>query len=128
MGMQQNGDSTDRTARVLTGAVTGVSSLAILAGAVSLPAIASPVLVVVFLILIGTSLTGFCPLPTAGVRYLHRLDPIGLILTTVVIFGTDCMRLCSRFSAKRTVVLYAPFDLPVVHHTYRSHDILDNRC
>jgi hypothetical protein len=87
MGMQQNGDSTDRTARVLTGAVTGVSSLAILAGAVSLPAIASPVLVVVFLILIGTSLTGFCPLSTAGGRYLHRLDPIGLILTTVVIFG-----------------------------------------
>jgi hypothetical protein len=62
--MQQNVGSTDGIARILIGAVAGPPSLAILAGAVSLPAITSPVLGVVSLILIGTSLTGFCPLYT----------------------------------------------------------------
>jgi hypothetical protein len=60
--MQQNVGSTDGTVRVLIGAVAGLLSLAILAGAVSLPTVASPVLGVVSLILVGTGLTGTCPL------------------------------------------------------------------
>lgn len=62
--MEQNVGSMDGTVRVLIGAVAGLLSVAILASAVSLPAIASPVLGVVSLIMIGTSLTGFCPLYT----------------------------------------------------------------
>lgn len=64
MSMQQNVGSTDGTTRVLVGAVAGLLSLATLAGAVSVPAITSPVLGVMSLILIGTSLVGSCPLYT----------------------------------------------------------------
>ncbi len=60
--MQQNVGSTDGTARMVVGAVAGLLSLATLAGAVPVPAIASPVLGVVSLVLIGTSLMGTCPL------------------------------------------------------------------
>lgn len=62
--MKQNVGSTDRTARTLLGAATGLLSLAVLAGAVSLPVIASPALGLVSLVLIGTVLTGACPLYT----------------------------------------------------------------
>jgi hypothetical protein len=47
---------------MVVGAVAGLLSLATLAGAVPVPAIASPVLGVVSLVLIGTSLMGTCPL------------------------------------------------------------------
>jgi hypothetical protein len=64
MSMKQNVGSTDGTVRMLIGAVAGLLSLAILASAVSLPTTASPALGVVSLILMGTSLTGSCPLYT----------------------------------------------------------------
>ena len=60
--MEQNVGSTDGTARMVVGAVAGLLSLATLAGGVPVPAIASPVLGVVSLVLIGTSLMGTCPL------------------------------------------------------------------
>jgi hypothetical protein len=60
--MQQNVGSADGTARMVVGAVAGLLSIATLAGAVSLPAVASPVLGVTSLVLIGTSLMGSCPL------------------------------------------------------------------
>jgi hypothetical protein len=62
--MERNVGSIDRTTRVLLGAVAGLLSLSILMSAVPLPVIASPVLGVVSLIMIGTSLTGSCPLYT----------------------------------------------------------------
>jgi hypothetical protein len=62
MKMKQNVGSLDRKARMLLGAVAGVVSLAILANAVSLPEIASPVLGLVAIIMIGTSVTGNCPI------------------------------------------------------------------
>jgi hypothetical protein len=49
---------------MLVGAVAGLLSLGILASAVPLPAIASPVLGVVSILMIGTSLTGSCPVYT----------------------------------------------------------------
>nr|WP_299331133.1 DUF2892 domain-containing protein [Haloplanus sp.] len=62
--MKRNVGSTDGTVRILIGAAAGLLSLAILAGVVPFPAIASPALGVVSLVMIGTSLTGFCPLYT----------------------------------------------------------------
>ena len=59
--MEQNVGSTDGTVRMLLGAVTGLLSLGTLAGAVPLPTIASPVLGVVSIIMIATSLSGSCP-------------------------------------------------------------------
>jgi hypothetical protein len=64
MKMERNVGSTDGTARMLIGAVAGLLSLATLANVVSLPAIASPALGIVSIAMIGTSLTGFCPLYT----------------------------------------------------------------
>jgi hypothetical protein len=64
MSMQQNVGSPDGTVRILAGAVAGLLSVAILASAVSLPAVAAPVLGVLSLVLIGTSLTGSCPVYT----------------------------------------------------------------
>ena len=60
--MKQNVGSTDRTFRTLIGALAGAASLATLAGAVPLPAIISPVLGVVAIMMLGTALTGTCGL------------------------------------------------------------------
>ena len=49
---------------MLLGAVAGLLSLATLASAIPLPAIASPVLGLVAIIMLGTSLTGSCPVYT----------------------------------------------------------------
>jgi hypothetical protein len=60
--MDKNVGSVDRKARTLVGAVAGLLSLAILAEAVSLPEIASPVLGVVAIMMLGTAATGTCGL------------------------------------------------------------------
>ncbi|WP_299331339.1 YgaP family membrane protein [Haloplanus sp.] len=60
--MAQNVGATDGTIRVGLGAIAGLVSLAILAGSLSLPALASPVLGLVAVILLGTGVTGVCPL------------------------------------------------------------------
>lgn len=62
--MEENVGSTDGTIRILFGAMVGLLSLGILASAVPFPAVASPVLGVASIIMIGTSLTGFCPVYT----------------------------------------------------------------
>jgi hypothetical protein len=64
MSMKQNVSSTDGSVRILLGAVAGVVSLAVLASLISSPTILSPVLGVASLILIGTGLTGSCPVYT----------------------------------------------------------------
>ncbi|WP_181693062.1 DUF2892 domain-containing protein [Natronomonas sp. LN261] len=60
--MNKNVGSTDRLIRTLVGAISGLVSLAILAGVVSLPTIVSPVLGVVAVMMLGTALTGTCAL------------------------------------------------------------------
>jgi tetrahydromethanopterin S-methyltransferase subunit C len=60
--MAQNVGATDGTIRIGLGAIAGLVSLAILAGSLSLPALASPVLGLVAVILLGTGVTGVCPL------------------------------------------------------------------
>jgi tetrahydromethanopterin S-methyltransferase subunit C len=60
--MAQNVGATDGTIRIGLGAIAGLVSLAILAGPLSLPALASPVLGLVAVILLGTGVTGVCPL------------------------------------------------------------------
>lgn len=60
--MANNVGSMDRKLRTVVGAVVGLLSLAILANAVSLPVVASPVLGVVALVMLGTAATGTCGL------------------------------------------------------------------
>lgn len=60
--MANNVGSMDRKLRTAIGAVAGAVSLAILANAVSLPEIASPVLGVVAIMMLGTAATGTCGL------------------------------------------------------------------
>jgi len=60
--MAQNVGATDGRVRIAVGAIAGIISLAVLAGALPLPSLASPVLGLGAVILIGTGLTGFCPL------------------------------------------------------------------
>ena len=60
--MDTNVGSMDRKLRTLVGAVAGLVSLAILANALSLPEVASPVLGVVALVMLGTAATGTCGL------------------------------------------------------------------
>lgn len=60
--MERNVGSTDQIARILFGALAGIVSLAILASAVSLPTVLSPVLGIAALILLGTGFSGFCGL------------------------------------------------------------------
>ncbi|WP_254274604.1 YgaP family membrane protein [Haloarcula marina] len=60
--MDRNVGSTDKTARILLGALAGLVSLSILASAVSLPAILAPVLGLASVILLGTGFSGFCGL------------------------------------------------------------------
>ena len=62
--MERNVGSTDKTVRVLGGAIAGLVSLAILANAVSLPAILAPVLGLASVILLATGVMGFCGLYT----------------------------------------------------------------
>jgi len=62
--MENNVGSMDSTIRILLGAVAGLLSLGILMSVIPLPAIVSPVLGVVSIMMIGTSLTGFCPVYT----------------------------------------------------------------
>lgn len=63
--MDKNVGSMDRKVRTALGALLGVVSLGILAGAVPLPSIASPVLGVVALVMLGTAATGTCGLYVA---------------------------------------------------------------
>jgi hypothetical protein len=59
--MSQNVGSTDQKLRTAAGAVTGTTSIAILAGAVSAPAALSPVLGLVAVIMLATAAVGTCP-------------------------------------------------------------------
>ena len=63
--MEQNVGETDRIVRTLVGAGAGIASLAILAGAVSAPAILSPILGVLAIIALGTAATSTCGLYAA---------------------------------------------------------------
>ncbi|MGQ3328114.1 MULTISPECIES: YgaP family membrane protein [Halorubrum] len=60
--MDQNVGPTDKRVRTALGAVVGIASLATLAGAVPLPALAAPVLGVASLLMLGTAATGTCAL------------------------------------------------------------------
>ena len=62
MGMAQNVGATDGSVRIALGAIAGIVSLAVLANALPLPALAAPVLGLGAVILLGTAVTGFCPL------------------------------------------------------------------
>jgi hypothetical protein len=59
--MNTNVGVTDKSVRTIVGAIAGVLSLAILAGQLSAPALASPVLGVVALMMLGTAATRSCP-------------------------------------------------------------------
>ena len=58
--MNQNVGSADKLVRTAIGAVFGAASLATLAGAVPLPALAAPVLGVASLLMLGTAASGTC--------------------------------------------------------------------
>jgi ammonia channel protein AmtB len=60
--METNVGSTDKTVRILVGAVAGIVSLATLAGAISLPSVASLVLGIVAVLMLGTAFTSKCAL------------------------------------------------------------------
>jgi len=60
--MTRNVGVTDGRVRIGLGAIAGLVSLAVLAGALGLPPVASPVLGLGAVILLGTGVTGFCPL------------------------------------------------------------------
>ncbi len=60
--MEQNVGKTDRLLRTLIGAGAGATSLAILAGVVSAPAILSPLLGVLAIMALGTAATSTCGL------------------------------------------------------------------
>lgn len=60
--MEQNVGSLDKNVRIAIGAVAGIVSLAILGGQADLPEIASPVLGIVAVMMLGTALTGTCGL------------------------------------------------------------------
>ncbi|GAB7008999.1 YgaP family membrane protein [Halorubrum trueperi] len=60
--MDQNVGITDKRVRTALGAVSGIVSLASLAGVVPLPGIASLALGIAALIMLGTAATGFCGL------------------------------------------------------------------
>jgi hypothetical protein len=60
--MEQNVGEADSIVRVLLGAVLGIASLAILAGAIEVTTILSPVLGVAALVLLVTGTTSTCGL------------------------------------------------------------------
>ena len=59
--MEVNVGATDKSVRTLISAIARVLFLAILAGQLAAPALASPVLGVVALIMLGTAATRSCP-------------------------------------------------------------------
>ncbi len=59
--MEVNVGATDKSVRTIIGAVAGGLSLAILAGQLAVPALASPVLGAVALIMLGTAAANSCP-------------------------------------------------------------------
>ena len=59
--MNQNVGATDRNVRTVVGAVAGAVSIATLAGAVPLPALAAPVLGLVALVMLATAAMNTCP-------------------------------------------------------------------
>ena len=62
LGMAQNVGAADGRVRIGLGAIAGLASLAILAGVLSLPSLAAAVLGLGAVMLLGTAVTGFCPL------------------------------------------------------------------
>ena len=60
--MAQNVGATDRQLRTGLGALAGVASLGILVDAISVPAVLSPVLGIVALVMLVTAATGTCGL------------------------------------------------------------------
>lgn len=64
-GMNQNVGSVDRTLRTTAGAVAGTVSLATLVGTLPLPAVLSPVLGVIALVMLTTATMGTCPVYSA---------------------------------------------------------------
>jgi len=60
--MARNVGATDGRVRTGLGAIVGLLSLGTLAGAVPLPSVAAAVLGLGAVILLGTAVTGFCPL------------------------------------------------------------------
>ena len=60
--MEQNVGSLDKNVRIAVGAVAGIVSLAVLGGQVDLPEVASPVLGIMAIMMLGTALTGTCGL------------------------------------------------------------------
>ncbi|WP_299267900.1 YgaP family membrane protein [Halorientalis sp.] len=60
--MNSNVGSTDQALRTAVGAVAGVASIAILGQAVSLPAVLSPVLGLVAMVMLTTATVGTCPI------------------------------------------------------------------
>jgi len=59
--MDINVGATDKSVRTIIGAIAGVLSLAILAGQLAIPVLASPILGIVALMMLGTAATGSCP-------------------------------------------------------------------
>jgi hypothetical protein len=59
--MNRNVGSVDQVLRTGVGAVTGAVSIAILAGAVPLPTVLSPVLGIVAIMMLATASMGTCP-------------------------------------------------------------------
>lgn len=60
--METNVGATDQSVRTVIGAVAGVVSLAVLTGQLAAPALVSPVLGLVALVMLGTAATNSCPL------------------------------------------------------------------
>jgi len=59
--MDINVGATDKSVRTIIGAIGGVLSLAILDGQLAVPVLASPILGIVALMMLGTAATGSCP-------------------------------------------------------------------
>lgn len=59
--MDINVGATDKSVRTIIGAIAGVLSLAILAGQLAVPVLASPILGIVALMMLGTAAAGSCP-------------------------------------------------------------------
>jgi len=72
--MAQNVGGTDGRLRIALGAIAGLLSLATLAGAAPLPSVVSPVLGLGAVILLGTAVTGFCPLYSVLGMYTCSVD------------------------------------------------------
>jgi hypothetical protein len=60
--MNRNVGSVDQTFRTGIGAVTGAVSIAVLTGTVPLPAVSSPVLGIVAIMMLATAAMGTCPI------------------------------------------------------------------